>query len=225
MKKTKQNNIKKYGGLYAGQRVDIRRKKLIQAGLESFGTLGYTKTTIKAICKISGLTERYFYESFNNKEELLGCVYQTIVDEITENAMNYLIKPSLKPKEIIEGAFGEYLGALWKDQRRARVLYFEVLGVSPEIDKKYRSAQDRMVDLVSFLISKIRPEIKRESLNATIIPTGLAGAIIFMAERWVLDNYKTPLDDIVRQAVIIFESFEKLLKIETDLLDKLQDSN
>jgi len=46
-----------------------------------------------------------------------------------------------------------------------------------------------------------------------------------MAERWVLDNYKTPLDDIVRQAIILFESFEKFLKIEADLLDKLQDSN
>jgi len=224
MKRIKQTNIKKYGGKYVGERVDIRRKKLIDAGLESFGTMGYTKSTIKAICKIAGLTERYFYESFNSKEELLACVYQTIVDEITESAMNYLVNPSLNPKKRISGAFGAYLETLWKDQRKARVLYFEVLGVSSEIDLKYRSAQDRMVDLVSHIICQINPEIRRESLNATIIPTGLAGSIIFMAERWVLENYKTPLDDIIRQVVILFESLEKFMQNETDLVSKLKGS-
>lgn len=58
-----------YGGVEANLREEDRRKKLIEAGLEAFGTKGYAKTNIKTICKLAGLTERYFYESFRHKED------------------------------------------------------------------------------------------------------------------------------------------------------------
>lgn len=37
---------------------------------------GYRNATVKAVCEAAGLTERYFYESFSNSEELLVASFQ-----------------------------------------------------------------------------------------------------------------------------------------------------
>ncbi len=70
MKTSKQKPTRQYGGIDADQRRKERREKFLAAGLEAFGTLGYAKATIKGICQLAGLTEPYFYESFENKEDL-----------------------------------------------------------------------------------------------------------------------------------------------------------
>ena len=70
--KTKLEKTKRiYDGIDAGNRVENRKQKLLLAGLEVFGTDGYARATIKSICSKAQLTERYFYESFKNKEDLL----------------------------------------------------------------------------------------------------------------------------------------------------------
>ena len=84
-KKKTQSRI--YGGVEANLREEDRRKKLIEAGLEAFGTKGYAKTNIKTICKLAGLTERYFYESFRHKEELLRAVYRELIDEAQRDSL------------------------------------------------------------------------------------------------------------------------------------------
>ena len=56
-----------------------RRDRLIEAGIELFGTQGYAATSVKAICTEAGLTERYFYETFNDREDLLSEVYDILI--------------------------------------------------------------------------------------------------------------------------------------------------
>ena len=85
MKSQKQNRI--YGGVKADLRKKERRGKLISAALEAFGTTGYSTNSVKNICQIAGLTERYFYESFKNKESLLCAAYQELVDELKNESI------------------------------------------------------------------------------------------------------------------------------------------
>ena len=60
------------GGLVA---LDRRR---IEAGIELFGTRGYANTPVKAICEEAGLTERYFYEAFDDREDLLDEIFTAV---------------------------------------------------------------------------------------------------------------------------------------------------
>ncbi|MBK7977635.1 MAG: TetR/AcrR family transcriptional regulator, partial [Deltaproteobacteria bacterium] len=59
-----------YRGKAAGDRSAERHRRFVEAGLELFGNHGFSATTVKALCTEAGLTERYFYESFANREEL-----------------------------------------------------------------------------------------------------------------------------------------------------------
>ena len=129
---------RKYDGLQADMRRKERRKKFLAAGLETFGTTGYTKTSIKQLCQIAGLTERYFYESFKNKEDLLCVVYQQLIDEI-KNAALYIIenRKGDYDKGIFE-AFETFFKWFEDDPRKAKLIFFEVLGVSDRVDRVYR---------------------------------------------------------------------------------------
>ena len=68
-----------FRGVSAEQRQAERYEKLIEAGLQSFGTHGFYRVTVREICAEAKLTERYFYESFKNHEELLVAVYQRLI--------------------------------------------------------------------------------------------------------------------------------------------------
>ena len=58
----------------------------MEAGLELFGTLGYARTSVRAISAAASLNSRYFYESYRSREDLLYAVYQRIVTDIFTRA-------------------------------------------------------------------------------------------------------------------------------------------
>ena len=73
-----------YGGVSAEERIAARRAKLLDAGLELFGTRGYGTTGVKDVCREAGLTDRYFYESFADSEALFLAVFDRLTDELFE---------------------------------------------------------------------------------------------------------------------------------------------
>ena len=70
---------RRYRGVSAEQRQQERRERLLDAGLHVFGESGYHGATVRGICQQAGLTERYFYESFANSEDLLCAVYEGVL--------------------------------------------------------------------------------------------------------------------------------------------------
>jgi AcrR family transcriptional regulator len=70
-----------YGGVSGGERQAGRREKLLEAGLELLGRDGWSATTVRAVCAEAGLTERYFYESFANRDELLVAIFDRVAAE------------------------------------------------------------------------------------------------------------------------------------------------
>ncbi|MDI9917518.1 TetR family transcriptional regulator, partial [Rhodococcus sp. IEGM 1379] len=73
---------RRYAGLSGDQRAALRRESLLEAGLEVFSAAGNRGATMTAICAHAKLTERYFYESFTSRDELLQKVLDGIADEI-----------------------------------------------------------------------------------------------------------------------------------------------
>ena len=71
-----------YRGLSAADRHAQRRERLLQAGLELFGTQGYAASSIRAVSAEASLNSRYFYESFSSREDLLYHLYRRIIEEL-----------------------------------------------------------------------------------------------------------------------------------------------
>ncbi|MBU2490846.1 MAG: TetR/AcrR family transcriptional regulator [Proteobacteria bacterium] len=212
MKNIPSKNPRAYGGVEAGLRTENRRAALVEAGLEAFGTVGFAKSSIKDICGLAGLTQRYFYESFKKKEDLLSAVYGQVVNGVLETGWANVEKPAKTPAQAVTRTLRTYYQDLLDDPRKARILYFEILGVSGRIDQEYQAATKRLVDLIAHALSRAFPALSAEQLQRTIVPTGLAGAVNLIAANWALDSYATPLEDILLQVQALAQLLDGFLK-------------
>jgi AcrR family transcriptional regulator len=68
-------DLRLWQGQTGSERVDERRRRLMDAAFELLGTEGATAVTVRAVTRVSGLSPRYFYESFTDREELLREVF------------------------------------------------------------------------------------------------------------------------------------------------------
>jgi AcrR family transcriptional regulator len=78
-----------YGGRSAEERAEDRHTRLVEAAITVLASQG-ERATMTAICQEAGLTERYFYESFANREAALVAALERVSDEISGNAVRIL---------------------------------------------------------------------------------------------------------------------------------------
>jgi AcrR family transcriptional regulator len=88
-------------------------------------TIGAAETSMRGVCRQAGLTERYFYESFQN----LDCLLTTVLDTVVLGARDRLLA-ELPAAPLDRGAmFGHLVGVftdyLIEDRRRGRIMFIE----------------------------------------------------------------------------------------------------
>lgn len=73
--------VRPYRGVEAADRVAQRRSQLLEAGLDLLGAED-AEITVRAACRTAGLAARYFYESFADKDDFIGAVYDWVITDI-----------------------------------------------------------------------------------------------------------------------------------------------
>ena len=77
---------KSSGRSYGCQTLDARRQQrkaqLLWAGLNVFGTTGFRSATVCSLCKEAKRTSRYFYDSFENLEDLVIALYEDCMQKL-----------------------------------------------------------------------------------------------------------------------------------------------
>ncbi|GGM93969.1 putative transcriptional regulator, TetR family protein [Lentzea pudingi] len=63
---------RRYGGVSGEERRRRRHTKLVEAAIGLLSTGGPAAVTLRAVCERSGLHQRYFYESFLDRDALLA---------------------------------------------------------------------------------------------------------------------------------------------------------
>ena len=72
-----------YAGVDAADRMTRRRARLLEAGLELLGSnVDPAELTVRGICQQAGLATRYFYESFAEKDEFVGAVFDWVIAQL-----------------------------------------------------------------------------------------------------------------------------------------------
>lgn len=189
---------RRYGGVEAGERREQRRAALIEAGLELFGTDGFAAVPVKRVCDAAGLTQRYFYESFADRTDLLAAVYDHCVsatrNATTEAAAPYLVDELGRPKVVsredvgalAKAAVGAYIGALTDDSRFARIVLLEMVGISPALERVRLGALRDWADLI-LAFAVVLPEAAPTSpagQQQRLACHGLVGAITQLLVDW-----------------------------------------
>lgn len=207
----KKTSGRSYAGVSAQQRLSERREKFLQAGLEIFGSQGFRAGTVRALCKQAGLTERYFYESFSDTEELLKAVYERHMSKLQIDLLQVAQQDQPSLAQRVNNALTVFFQAM-RDPLVARISLTEILGVSSKIDRLYQANTQNFGALVMRYIQLEFPQIKIEPEQAATVGTALAGACAMSAAQWTIEGYATPMQKVVDAcALIVLGTVKQLL--------------
>lgn len=117
-----------YGGLTAAARVAERRERVLAAGLQILGTAGLPGLTVRGVIEEAGLAPRYFYESFDNVEELQLAVFDRIVGELEVVARQAILAAPRSARARIRAVIAAMVHVLLEDRRKGRVVFVASLG-------------------------------------------------------------------------------------------------
>ncbi|WP_131819842.1 TetR/AcrR family transcriptional regulator, partial [Mycobacteroides abscessus] len=71
-----------WGGRTAAQRRAERRERLVSAAQEIWIEQGWAAVTMRGVCARTSLNDRYFYEDFADREDLLAAVWDGVRAEL-----------------------------------------------------------------------------------------------------------------------------------------------
>jgi len=204
---------RRYKGASKAERQAERHEQLIAAGIIVIGNEGYQTTKVKQVCRQAGLTERYFYESFANKEALLCACYSKILQDLQLTLLSSAQLNDFEPLSAGKNALHALFTFIKHDRAAARLIMLEVLGVSPVVDAMYREAMHNIDGLI-LLVAKPESKLSPEGWDKNIVASGLTGAATQIARQWVLDDYQQSIETMVDSCFVLFkaaiEYFERL---------------
>ena len=169
-----------YRGVSAQDRRAERRARLIEAGFDVFADEGVAGTTMKAVRIRAGLGERYFYESFRDRDELLVALIDTLAQDLRD-AVNAAVATS--PPDLFErsrASASAIIELLTSDPRKARTYVEAARGGTFKVHRTpyYQShaglVADQLRDLGDLRAKRHRPLLQATAL---ILTFGLANTV------------------------------------------------
>jgi AcrR family transcriptional regulator len=192
-----------YGGVSADDRIAARRAKLLAAGLELFGTRGFAATGVKDVCREAGLTDRYFYESFEDSTALFLAIFDRLTDELFGSVAEAVVDAEGDAERELHNAITVFVETLATDPRKPRVLFTEAAAAGPQAAAHMRGTLRRFAELVA---ATARRHLPADTLDEDVqlIALSLVGLLeraITEREEGALDM---PLDRLVDRCVALY---------------------
>jgi AcrR family transcriptional regulator len=201
-----------FRGVSADERRALRRAALLDAGLEEIGEVGLAGLRMNTVCKRAGLTQRYFYEHFANRDELLTAVFDGVINDLI--AQTIVAVQSYGP-DIFERAsagLALFYDTIVSDPRKAR-LYAESVGNAAIAERK-RDAVRRYADFVSeqvdAVVGKMNSRTRSRLTMAVLVLVGgqadaaaaLAGGSVTISRSDYIDMHARMLIDALAAAQV-----------------------
>jgi AcrR family transcriptional regulator len=176
-----------------------RRERLLDAGLELFGTKGIAETRVDEVCTAAGLTKRYFYENFASLDELVHAVLEKVVSDLSTIVLPVIAAGGWRnPRP----ALSAFIDALLADPRLVRLLVLEThVGA---LAARRHELIERAVDL--WLLADPGTSRDPDHLAAQrLLAHAMGGAAGEVALAWVNGRIDMPAAQITDHLVRIFE--------------------
>ena len=192
-----------YRGVSGPERTARRRADLMAAAFDLLGTLGWEQATMTAICARAKLTERYFYESFAGRDELLVAVFEELAEQIRAVVVHALDTAPPGPEATARAAITVFVDLLTDDPRNGRVAMVES-GATGLLRLRRHQILGEFADLIVAKSHEVfGPDAlpaPRDRLNALLFTGGLAEVLT----AWLAGEVTASKADIIETAVTQF---------------------
>lgn len=192
-----------YGGVSAEQRRERRHAALIEAGVDLLGSEGWTATTVRALCSRAGLTERYFYEGFEDRDALLVAVFDHVAGRAAEVVLKATAAAPHDARERSRAAIAAFVALVTDDPRFGRILLLEALG-NEALERRRRHALQIFARLIAQQAEEFYGADAPEPVDATLTSTALVGALAELLIAWLGGSLDVPRERLVDHCAELF---------------------
>jgi AcrR family transcriptional regulator len=189
--------VRPYRGVTADDRIATRREALIDAALEVFAAEGWAGLSARRVCEQAGLTRRYFYESFEDIDALLGALFDRITSEVTAAVRAAAAQGAASRAELVRRAVSAGLDVVASPPSKGRFLAVAQTAGSTIAEHRARSIDDLAMIVEAALAAGDdgRPVRPGEARVTAII---CVGAILSIIDSWLAREVDLTREEVVR---------------------------
>jgi AcrR family transcriptional regulator len=203
-------NKRRYGGVLPEERQRVRRARLIEGGLEVFGTKGFHGATVREVCVAAHLTERYFYESFKTLPQLFLAVYAELAEQLMSRTLEVVAKAEPTPLGMLEPAMRVFLVFIRDDPRRGRIMLVDSLGVNEQVAALSGATARDYSAMLKLHLHRLVPTQALGEVSLDLLADGMIGLNVLLAQRWMQDGFQEPIDTVVRTNLLPYQGMVRL---------------
>lgn len=149
-----------WGGRTTEERRAERRARLIDAALDIWIEHGWAAVTMRGVCQRTALNDRYFYEHFADRDELLGTAWDAVCTEVfADLAAIFTDHAEQAPLDMLRAAVTRSVRLQSDDSGRARILLANHAG-SAVLEQRRKAMLTAATEL---LVVTFRPYLRRDA--------------------------------------------------------------
>jgi AcrR family transcriptional regulator len=200
-----------YRGIKPDDRRAERRARLLDAGLSILGSeagpeAGPEAVTVRGVCRQSAVSARYFYESFSDRDDFVGAVYDWVIADLA--ATTQAAVTAAPPREQARAGMANIVRSIAGDARVGRLLFSAELADSVVVRKRDESTTLLAMLLVQYVGQTLRvPEDEHTEATAHFTVGGVGQAVsawlggrIAMTADELIDHLASLLDHLADPA-------------------------
>ncbi|CAM2921486.1 TetR/AcrR family transcriptional regulator [Skermania piniformis] len=170
-----------------------RREQLLAAAHELLADGGGAAVSVRAVCRAASLTERYFYENFTNRDELVAAVFAAVEREV--DATVQAAVAAAPPAAVAAAAVDAVVGLTIDQPDKGRILFLAPMtepGLYVHVERVGRTLTER---ITAQLPSGSSAE------HRALVATSLAGALSHLFHEYVAGRLEVGRDAFVAHCV------------------------
>ncbi len=182
------------------------RRRLLEAGLELLaGSDTPPELTVRALCGEAGVSARYFYEGFTDKDDLVAAVFDSVIGDIA--ATTQAAVAAAPPAEQVRAGITNLVRTIADDIRIGRLLFNPAL--THQVLARKRA---ELGGFFAILTGQHVTTAYRVPENATVktLAHFAVGGVGQTISAWVAKDIDMEPERVVDQLVTIFDALDSL---------------
>lgn len=171
---------RRYSGKTADERRAERRLALLGAALDIWQEQGWAAVTMRGVCARANLTDRYFYESFANRDALLATAWEQVRDETLRMVLDavaaHIERPAL---EQLRAAVDVVVHHVQEEPSRAQILFGDHAGSAVLEQLRRQTVQETTGLLIDLARPHLKPDVDGLEFRVNVL-LGIGGFVEIM---------------------------------------------
>lgn len=165
--------------------VEARRKQILSAALELFGTKGFHRTTTQDLADAAGVSVGLIYQYFKDKENLLAAAISQIFDAYLSE-IPVAVEAAPDPLARFNAAVHAYCRVIDEHREAALLGYRETRSLSKTLTKKLMKKETQSTELIAERVSECVDARIFRPINLPM----LTYHIVVFVHSWALNSWR-----------------------------------